>query len=142
MTNSFGRLRDTRGDTDKRVRTLCQMSRARTGILLQDDSLEFQVSALSNTLSDRTFVSAMIANVNVSGFTSSDRRDGVDATTLARNWGIGLHAAKETLKVTTQRGVRTVVHPSLSRRFQTNDCQIRYRRLGIECFTDTLISKT
>ena len=121
MTNSFGRLRDTRGDTDKRVRTLCKMLRARTGILIQDDSSEFQVLALSNTLSDRTLVSAMIANVNVSGFTSSDRRDGVDATTLARNWGIGLHAAKKMLKVTTQRGVRTTVHPSLSRRFQTND---------------------
>lgn len=100
------------------------------------------MSALSNTLSDRTFVSAMIANVNVSGVTSSDRRDGVDAATLARNWGIGLHAAKKTLKVTTQRGVRTMVHPSLSRRFRTNDRQLRYRRLGIECFTDTLIAKT
>ena len=118
------------------------MSRSCAGNLLQDESLEFQVSALSNTLSERTFVMAMIANVNVSGVTSSDRHDGVDATTLERNWGIGLHAAKETLKVTTQRGVQTMVHPSLSRRFQTNDCQLRYRRLGIECFTDTLIAKT
>ena len=114
MTNSFGGLCDTRGDTDKRVRTLCKMLRARTGILIQDDSSEFQVLALSNTLSDRTFVPAMISNLNVSGVTSSDRHDGVDATTLERNWGIGLHAAKETLKMTTQRGVQTMVHPSLS----------------------------
>ena len=100
------------------------------------------MSALSNTLRDRTFVSAMIANVNVSGVTSSDRRDGVDATTMARNWGIGLHAAKETLKVTTHRGVQTMVHLSLSRRFWTNDRQIRYRCFGIDCFTNTFIAKT
>ena len=85
MINSFGGLRDTRGDTDKRVQTLCQISRSCAENLLQDDSSEFQVSALYNTLSERTFVMAMIANVNVSGVTSSDRRDGVDATTLARN---------------------------------------------------------
>ena len=53
--------------------------------MLQDDSSEFQVSEISNTLSDRTFVSDMIANVNVSGVTSGARRDGVDASTLARN---------------------------------------------------------
>ena len=118
------------------------MLRACAGTLLQDDSSEFQVSALSNTLRDRTFVSAMIANVNVSGVTSSDRRDGVDATTLARNWVIGLHAEEKTLKVTMQRGVRSMVHPSFSRRFRTNYRHLRYRRLGIECFTDTFIAKT
>ena len=35
-----------------------------------------------------------------------------------------------------------MVHPSLSQRFRTNDRQLRYRRLPIECFTDTLIAKT
>ena len=152
MMDSFGGLRDTRGDSTTRVRSLCQMSRVRASNSLQDDSSEFLLAAVSNTLSERTFLTAMIANVHVSGtgtsncqvsgVTTSDRRNGVDAPTLARNWGIGLEAAKKTIKVTTQRGVRTMVHPSLSRRFRTNDRQLRYRRLGIECFTDTLIAKT
>ena len=142
MTDSLGGLRNTRGDRDKQVRMLCQMSRALTRYLLKDDASDFQVAAMSSTLSDRTFVSAMIAKVNVSGIKSGNFRNGVDAVTLARNWGIGLPAAKKTLGVTTQQGVRTMIHSSLFQRFWTNDCQLRYRRLGIECFTDTLIAKT
>ncbi|KAI2506148.1 Reverse transcriptase (RNA-dependent DNA polymerase) [Fragilaria crotonensis] len=61
---------------------------------------------------------------------------------LASNWGIDLTTARRTIDVTTQRGVRTVLHPTLSRRFRTNDRQLRYRRLAIDCFTDTLISNT
>ena len=98
--------------------------------------------SMSRTLSDRTFVLSMIANVNVSGTTSGDRHDGVDAATLARNWGIGLPAAKKTLGVTTQQGVLNMIHPSLSWRFRTNKRQLRYKRLGIDCFTNTLIAKT
>jgi hypothetical protein len=60
---------------------------------------------------------------------------------LSRRWGIGLEAAKNTLKVTTNRAVRTVLHPALSRRFRTNDRSLRYRRLGVDLFTDTLITK-
>lgn len=61
---------------------------------------------------------------------------------LARNWGIDVATARRTIDVTTQRGIRTVLHPTLSRRFRTNDRQLRYRRLAIDCFTDTLISNT
>ena len=32
--------------------------------------------------------------------------------------------------------------PTLSRRFRTNDRQLRYRRLPVDMFTDTMISKT
>ena len=78
----------------------------------------------------------------VSGIKTSDRHHGIDTETLAHNWGIGLATAQKTLKVTTQRGIRTMVHASLSRRLQTNDQQLHYRRLPIECFTDTLIAKT
>jgi hypothetical protein len=50
--------------------------------------------------------------------------------------------AARTVQATTQRGIRTVLHPTLSRRFRTNDRQLRYRRLPIDCFTDTLFSNT
>jgi hypothetical protein len=36
----------------------------------------------------------------------------VDAATLAKNWGNGIEAAKRTRLVTTQRGIRRMIHPS------------------------------
>jgi hypothetical protein len=43
-------------------------------------------------------------------FVKSQMRDnaGVDAATLAKNWGIGIEAAKRTRLVTTQRGIRRI----------------------------------
>jgi hypothetical protein len=57
---------------------------------------------------------------------------------LAKNWNIGLKTAQQTLDATLQRGVRTTLHPTLLRRFRTNDRQLRYRRLAHDMFTDTL----
>ena len=72
---------------------------------------------------------------------SSMAKPKMDPALLAKRWGIGLQAAKMTLKKTTQRAIRTVLHPSLSRRFRTNDRQLRYRRLPLDMYTDTLITK-
>jgi hypothetical protein len=35
-----------------------------------------------------------------------------------------------------------MIHPSLSVRFRTNDRQLRYRRLPVTCFTDTMFSNS
>jgi hypothetical protein len=64
----------------------------------------------------------------------------MDASTLARRWGIGLEAATRTLKKTTQRGIRTTLDPTLDRQFRTNDRQLRYRRLPTTLFADTLLA--
>jgi len=61
---------------------------------------------------------------------------------LAKRFGIGLEKAQKTIEQTTQRGFRTVLHPSLSRRYRTNDRQLRYRRLSTTMFTDTMLCKT
>ena len=45
-----------------------------------------------------------------------------------------------TLKATTQRGIRTMLHPSLNRRFKTNDRMLRYRRLNTDMYTDTMVA--
>jgi hypothetical protein len=44
--------------------------------------------------------------------------------------------------ITTQRGVTRMIHPSLTDLFKKNDCQLRYHRLSVTCFTDTIFSKT
>ena len=59
---------------------------------------------------------------------------------LAKNWDIIIYKAKRTLNVTTQRGMRSIVNPMLSRQYRTNDRQLRYRRLRADVFSDTLIS--
>jgi hypothetical protein len=46
---------------------------------------------------------------------------GVYAVTLAKNWGIGIEAANRMRLVTTQRGIRQMTHPSLIKRYTTND---------------------
>ncbi|MGL4350630.1 MAG: hypothetical protein ACRCT2_08740, partial [Plesiomonas shigelloides] len=99
-----------------------------------------ELSGISPTLVAETFHQCMVATVRVSSIGSKHSGPGITAEKLAKNWGISLERAEKTIKATTQRGVRTVLHPSLSRRFRTNDRQLRYRRLPITCFTDTMKS--
>jgi hypothetical protein len=42
--------------------------------------------------------------------------------------------------VTTQMGIRRMIHPSLKIRYKTNDRQLRYRSLPVTIFTDTMYS--
>ena len=55
---------------------------------------------------------------------------------LAKRWNIGLETAKQTFLKTTQRGLRTTPNPMLSQWY--NDRVLRYRRLPVDLFTDTL----
>jgi hypothetical protein len=62
-------------------------------------------------------------NVSLVKYEMRDKA-GVDAATLAINWGIGIEVAKRTRLVTTQRGIRRMIHPSLTKRYKTNDRQL------------------
>jgi hypothetical protein len=61
-------------------------------------------------------------------------KGGIDAATLAKNWVIGIEAAKRTRLVTTQRGIRRMIHPSLTKRYNTNNRQLIYRRLPVTMY--------
>jgi hypothetical protein len=65
---------------------------------------------------------------------------GVDAATLAKNWGIGIEAAKRTHLVTTQMGIRRMINPSLTNRYKTNYRHLRYQLLPVTIYTDTMFS--
>jgi hypothetical protein len=107
-----------------------------------------KLKSLSLTLDDSSLLQEMtshvhISEVNMSSLTADMRGGGgVDVATLANNFGIEIEAAKRTHLVTTQRGVKQMIHPSLSVRFRTNDRQMRYRRLPVTCFTDTIFSNS
>ncbi len=72
---------------------------------------------------------------------SSDHRSSVTAEQLARRWGTSVTVAQNTLKVTTQRGVRFVTKENLSRRFRTRQAQLQYRHLRTNVFSDTMFSE-
>ncbi len=76
----------------------------------------------------------------ISVITSKERHAKIGADDLARRWGIGLETARQTLKVTTQHGIRHAVHP-LSRRYKT-DIILHgdRRRIGGSWHADTLFS--
>ena len=79
---------------------------------------------------------------NVASIHLGKKGHAVDAETLAKRWGISLKTALKTLQSTTQRVVRTTLHPTLSRRFRTNDRQLRYRRMMHILFSDTFFAST
>ena len=62
----------------------------------------------------------------------------VDSETLAKRWNIDQRNSLNTVKQTTQRGVRTCLHPSLAPRLPTNDRMMRYKRLPHPGFSDTM----
>jgi hypothetical protein len=76
----------------------------------------------------------------ISATITSERHSSVTFENLSRKWNIGLETAKRTLQVTTQRGIRTAVHP-LHRRYRVDHLHLNRRRLNGDWFTDTLFSK-
>ena len=97
--------------------------------------VEIKTPSLQEVDDDVLQSNRVISGVGVS---TTEVRRKLDTATLAAKWDIGLKKAARTIEKTTQRGMRTVLHPSLLRRFRTNDRQMHYRRLSVELFTDTL----
>jgi hypothetical protein len=62
----------------------------------------------------------------------------IDSQTLATCWMMSLECAKHTVIMTTQRGVRTCLSPTLSRQFLTNDRMLWYKHELHTMFSDTL----
>jgi hypothetical protein len=145
MMDSWGNIKVS-GDCHPKTRQVCSLHQKEAEIKLlsskySDTSAKLQ--DLSSVLDDGTLLAELDdnnLNLNIS-LVKSEMRDkaGVDASTLAKNWGIGLEAAKRTRLVTTQRGIRRMIHPSLTKRYMTNYRQLRYLRLPVTMYTDTMV---
>jgi len=81
-------------------------------------------------------------NANLNGHVPLHRSAPIDFKTLAARWMVSPERAKRTVHLTTQRGVRTCLNPTLARRFLTNDRRLRYERLPHTVFTDTMFAGT
>ena len=62
----------------------------------------------------------------------------LDHLVLAKKWCIPPEKALNMIWHTTQHGVYTVLHPSLSLQFRTNNHHLRYRGLQHNLYSDTL----
>ena len=78
------------------------------------------------------------AQINVAKVEASKGIHGVTSESLSHKWLISLEAVRRTVQHTTQRVIRTILNPSLLRRFKTNDRALRYNRLQHSVFTNTM----
>ena len=136
-----------------------------------DSSKRFDVLPVSaEFLDEGELVKRLIASVNIAGddfygdgvdgyrdselfdigeddcnvFTMTRNEKGLVITkeVLARRWGVGLDVAHRTLRVTTQRGVRTFLRPS-ERRLTTHLPHLSYSMIrGSKMYSDTMFAKT
>ena len=60
----------------------------------------------------------------------------ISPESLSEKLWISLNTARDTLKVTTQQGIRQAVHP-ITRRYRTDTMSLKLRRLKATVYTDT-----
>jgi hypothetical protein len=148
MTGSWVNL-NIPGDFHPKWRQVCSLCQKEAEIKLLStrySDTSAKLPDLSPVLDDGTLLAELdclttTTYLNVSLVNSEMRyKAGVDAATLAKNLGVGIEAAKSTRLVTTQKGIRRMIHPSLTNQYKSNDRQLRYHRLPVTMFTDTMYS--
>jgi len=95
----------------------------------------------NDTIEPETFWSMNDIDRKVAATSSLDRHSSATAEDLATRWGIGVKTAANTIKVTTQHGVRNVLAP-ISHRFRTRQAQLKYPHLRTNIYSDTMFSST
>jgi hypothetical protein len=154
LLDKTGRLQDFMDRINRNQRFLSYFetknSRFRASVISETSSqCQAVLNEIDSTLNEARFIKALKSNVRmktpqesvkISVAYSSEQDKKVTAADLVKKWDIGLKAAEKTVQVTTQLGVKTTDNPRLNRRFLTNDHNMRYRRLGIDMYTDTLFA--
>jgi hypothetical protein len=128
--------------------TVLAVNRAEVDVTFAISTYEHELSqsnailaGISSVYCDELLAQAMREKRTVS-VVGSGSRTTLRHETLAKNWNIPLERAKQTLAVTTQRGIRIRPTTPLTRRFKTNDRMLWYERLNTRMVTDTLKAGT
>jgi hypothetical protein len=145
----------TSGMTRRQIRSVTE-NEARTQIERYGET-DIELGKISCVYDTKDFCDHLIAAVNiattyrddidqwneerkVSSIISNERHSKATPEELASKWNIGLHTAKDTIRVMTQRGIRTAVHP-MTRRVRVDHLNLHRQRLKGTWFADTLLSK-
>ena len=102
------------------------------------------LSDISTSLDPTAFAKSLISNINIADVGSTlitQRHSSVTPERVADIFGCGIETAKQTIRITTQHGVRSAIHP-LKRRYRTDLLSLRYRRLDALMYSDTMHFKT
>ncbi|KAG7370061.1 reverse transcriptase RNA-dependent DNA polymerase [Nitzschia inconspicua] len=89
------------------------------------------IGAVNIACADRRDVGAVMSN---------DRHSKITAEDLARTWNIGLETAKDTMKATIQRGVRTSTRP-MNKRVRVDHPDLHVRRIPGTWYCDTVLAR-
>jgi hypothetical protein len=87
-------------------------------------------------------VAALDTTKTAPGWIHSKARKPVDAEMLAKGWLIPANCTARTVDRTTQQGVRTMLNPTLSCRFLTNDRMLCYPPMSHPVFGNTMFAET
>ncbi|KAI2504204.1 hypothetical protein MHU86_10227 [Fragilaria crotonensis] len=99
-----------------------------------DDPVLRRIAALTIAKEDSEETST-VAAIRTGDVTSS-----LTPENVARHWMVGIETARTSLKVTTQRGVRSIPNPA-TRRFKTQMAHLRYPRLKGMFYADIMEPK-
>jgi hypothetical protein len=106
------------------------------------------LASVASTLTMESMLTRILSKVCVATYLPQDcdrkiaamRHSQVTAEELAKKWRVGIDTARQTLKVTTQLGVRTAVHPFLMRQYRTDHFTLRYKRLNETFYADMMFA--
>ncbi len=111
------------------------------------DPLSYLTTDQADVTDDENLYDVLASHVQIlsiesslNGHICSRKIAPIDPQTLAACWMISPEPAKQTVVMTTQRGVRTCLNSTLSRRFPTNDRMLWYKRVLHTMFSDTLFA--
>ncbi len=111
------------------------------------DPLSSLTTDQANVNDDETLYDVLASHVQIlsiesslNGHIRSRKIVPIDPQILAARWMISPERAKQTVVMTTQRGVRTCLNPTLSQQFPTNDRMLWYKRVLHTMFSDTLFA--
>lgn len=106
------------------------VSAVSTNVLEEEEHLEVDVDGFDHC-----------ATRMLGGTSSKMRRNQIPVETLARRWAVSQSTAQQTIRTTTQRGVRYLQGP-LTRRFRTRQKQLQTSLLNTKVFSDTAFNET
>jgi hypothetical protein len=122
-------------DIPPRSLQVCETLERDTGYI-KDSGDSRLIASISTALTDETLLPRIVANVHIAETISENRHSDISPESLSAKWRIGLNTARDTLKVTTQQGIRQAVRP-ITRRYRTDTMSLKMRRIRATVYSDT-----
>ena len=116
----------------------CNCSDTEPG-LLQISSI-YCLHEMTKTLISQRNIEAVNVQERKTFILSNERNTSITSDQLGHRWNIGMKQAQQTLRVTTQRGVRKAILP-LSRRYRTDRMFNQKKLRNQKFYTDTLFGR-